>query len=223
MAVFSLKKSGFSRPENPAALAALEDDGEFRAVHFEDGHAGDGAAGIVAGVGVDDVVRADDDGDIGGGEIGIDLLEFVELRVGDIGLGEEDVHVAGHAAGDGMDGVFDGDAALLEASAKLANDVLGLGGGHAVAGDEDDLPGVGKLGGGVLDADLAHFAPGGVRAGRLLVTLPKAPKRTLVIERFIALHMRIERMKPEKPSRVPAMMRTLFPRAKPVAAEARPA
>jgi hypothetical protein len=45
----------------------------------------------------------------------------------------------------------------------------------------------------------------------------------LVIERFIARHMRIERIKPEKPSSVPAMISTLFPRTNPVAAAARPA
>jgi hypothetical protein len=53
--------------------------------------------------------------------------------------------------------------------------------------------------------------------------LPKAPKSTFVIERFIARHIRIERIRPENPSSVPAMIRTLLERAKPVAAEARPA
>ncbi len=43
------------------------------------------------------------------------------------------------------------------------------------------------------------------------------------LDRFIALHIRIERMKPENPSSVPAMISTLLPIAKPVAAEARPA
>ena len=55
------------------------------------------------------------------------------------------------------------------------------------------------------------------------MTAPNPPKRTLVMERFMALHMRTERMKPEKPSSVPAMMSTLLPRTKPVAAAARPA
>ncbi len=54
-------------------------------------------------------------------------------------------------------------------------------------------------------------------------TLPKAPNRTLVIERFIALHMTIDRMNPEPPSNVPAMISTLFEIANPVAADASPA
>ena len=53
--------------------------------------------------------------------------------------------------------------------------------------------------------------------------LPNAPKSTFVIERFIALHITIDRMNPEPPSRVPAMISTLFEIANPVAAEARPA
>ena len=55
------------------------------------------------------------------------------------------------------------------------------------------------------------------------ITAPKPPKRTLVMERFIALHISTERMKPEKPSSVPAMISTLLPSTKPVAAAARPA
>src|SRR6476661_11238106 len=48
---------------------------------------------------------------------------------------------------------------------------------------------------------------------------PKPPKSTLVMERFMALHIRMERMNPEKPSSVPAMISTLLPRTKPVAAD----
>jgi hypothetical protein len=44
-----------------------------------------------------------------------------------------------------------------------------------------------------------------------------------VIERFIALHMTIERINPEPPSKVPAMISTLLPITIPVAAAARPA
>ena len=68
--------------------------------------------------------------------------------------------MAGHAAGDGMDGVFDGDAAGFEQLGELADGVLGLGGGQAVAGHEDDAVGEGKLHGGVVEGDLAHDAAG---------------------------------------------------------------
>ena len=55
------------------------------------------------------------------------------------------------------------------------------------------------------------------------LTLPTAPKSTLVKERFIARLMRMERKKPEAPSRAPAMISTLLLMAKPVAAAASPA
>ena len=52
---------------------------------------------------------------------------------------------------------------------------------------------------------------------------PNAPKRTLVKERFIALHMMTERMNPDAPSSAPAMIRRLFSRTKPMAAAESPA
>src|SRR3569832_1900695 len=56
----------------------------------------------------------------------------------------------------------------------------------------------------------------------VVAALPNAPNKTFVIERFIARHIRIESMNPEKPSSVPAMMSTLFDSTKPVAADASP-
>ena len=125
-----------------------------------------GLFGIVARVGVHHVVGADDDGDVGVRDVGIDLLQFVELRVGNVGFGEQHVHVAGHAAGDGMDGVLHGDAALFEHFGQFAHDVLRLRGGHAVAGDEDHLARVGELHGRVSSADLAHLPPAWLRRVR---------------------------------------------------------
>src|SRR2546430_3952485 len=84
------------------AHGALDDDDVVGVVDVEDGHAGDGVAGA-AGGGVGDVVGTDDEGDVGAGEFGVGLVHFVELGVGDVGFGEQDVHVAGHPAGDGAD------------------------------------------------------------------------------------------------------------------------
>ena len=50
----------------------------------------------------------------------------------------------GHAAGDGVDGEEDVDAPRLEGLGELADRVLGLGDGQAVARDDDDLAGVGE-------------------------------------------------------------------------------
>ena len=46
---------------------------------------------------------------------------------------------------------------------------------------------------------------------------PNAPKSTFPNDRFIALLIRTESRNPEAPSSAPAMMRTLFPMANPVA------
>ena len=97
-----------------AALSALEYDDALGAIDFEDGHAGDEGFWIVSGIGVDYVVGADDYSHICRWELGIDLFHFVEGRIRDVGLGEQDVHVARHSTGDGMDGVFDGDAAAFK-------------------------------------------------------------------------------------------------------------
>jgi len=54
-------------------------------------------------------------------------------------------------------------------------------------------------------------------------TLPKAPKSTLVIERFIARHIRMERMNPEDPSKEPVMIWILLSSMNPIAASVSPA
>ena len=54
-------------------------------------------------------------------------------------------------------------------------------------------------------------------------TWPKAPNSTLVNERFIALHMMIDRIRPDDPSSAPAMISSLFSSTKPIATAARPA
>ena len=54
-------------------------------------------------------------------------------------------------------------------------------------------------------------------------TWPNAPNSTLVNERFIALHMMIDRMKPDEPSSAPAMISSLLSSTKPMAQADRPA
>jgi hypothetical protein len=80
-------------------------------------HAVDRRFRIVLGRRVGDVVGADHEGDVGLGEFRIDVLEFEHLVIGHVGFGEQHVHVAGHAAGDRVNRVFDLDAFLLELSA----------------------------------------------------------------------------------------------------------
>src|SRR3954453_12403356 len=64
--------------------------------------------------------------------------------------------------------------------------------------------------------------PPAVLPATTAVSLPNAPNSTLVNERFIALLIRIDRMKPEAPSSDPLMIRMTLPIAKPVAQDASP-
>ena len=98
---------------------------------------------------------------------------------------------------------------LVRAIVQLADAVLGLGHGHAVAGDDDHGPGGvhdlgrvfgrGALGRPLLDGRRWRPAPG---------RMP--PNSTLANERFIALHMMIERIRPDEPSKAPAAISRLF-------------
>ena len=96
--------------------AALDDHDGVGLVDVEDRHAEDGAGCVGARGGVDDVVGADDQGHVGLREIAVDFVHFDEPVVGNVGFGQQHVHVAGHAAGDGMDGEVDIDARLVRMS-----------------------------------------------------------------------------------------------------------
>ena len=67
------------------------------------------------------------------------------MVVGHVGLGQQHVHVAGHAARHRVDRVVHAHAALLELVGQLAHRVLRLGHRHAVPGRHHDLRGVGEL------------------------------------------------------------------------------
>jgi hypothetical protein len=60
------------------------------------------------------VVGADDEGDVGLANSRVDVLQLEDLVVGHVGLGQQHVHVARHAAGHRMDRVFDRHALFLE-------------------------------------------------------------------------------------------------------------
>ncbi len=64
---------------------------------------------------------------------------------------------------------------------------------------------------------------GPVAESAFLMICPTPPNSTLANERFIALHIRIDRMRPDEPSSAPAMMSSLLLSTKPIAAADRPA
>ena len=99
------------------------------------------------------------------GEVVVDLVHLQDDVVGHLGLGQQHVHVAGQAAGDGVDAEPDVDAALAQLAGQLGDGVLGLGDGHAVAGGDDHRVRRGEQFGGALGVDLAVLAVVLVLAG----------------------------------------------------------
>ena len=136
----------------------VADDHGLGLVRFQNGHAVNG--GALGGVGrrVDHVVGPDDDRQIGIREHGIDRVHFQQVFVIHVGFGQEHVHVAGHAARHGMDGVIDRGASGFQGVGQLLDLVLGLGQGHAVAGHDDHI-----LGRGQQLGDFSVLLSGGLR------------------------------------------------------------
>ena len=62
---------------------------------------GIGESGSFFGGRVGDVVRPDHDRDVGLRHLGVDVVHLPELLVGDVGLGEQHVHVTGHGPATG--------------------------------------------------------------------------------------------------------------------------
>ena len=118
--------------------------------------------------GIGHVIGADHIGDIGLGELGVDVFQLEHFVIGHIGFGQQHVHVAGHAARHRMDGVGDLDAFLLQLVGHFAHGMLGLGHRHAVARHDDDGGGVLHDEGGVVGRallDRARFRRAAAAAG----------------------------------------------------------
>ena len=153
--VFDAREAGVHR--------ALDHDHRVAVGDLEDRHPVDRRGGRVLGRRVGDVVGADHERDVGARELGVGLVHLLELVVGDVGLGQQHVHVAGHAPGDRVDRVADLHLAFFERLGQLAHGVLGLSDRHPVAGHDHHAVGVGELDRGVGGARRAHRA--GVLAG----------------------------------------------------------
>jgi hypothetical protein len=127
-------------PRVARAHAALDEEHRARLLDVEDRHAEDRRlAGSVLAAGLVTSLAPITNATSAGRELAVDVLQLEHLVIGDVGFGQEDVHVAGHAAGDGVDGVLHLHALFLQLVGHLAQRVLSLGHGHAVAGDDDDL------------------------------------------------------------------------------------
>src|ERR1700730_210968 len=93
-------------------LAALDDDDVLGLVGVENRHSVDRAGLVVARHGIDDVVGANDQGNVCGLELGVDFVQIGNEIVRDAGFRQQDVHVSGHASGDRMDSELDGHTAI---------------------------------------------------------------------------------------------------------------
>ena len=201
----------------PGRHAALQDDDGLRLVDVEDRHPVDRAVRLGPRGGVDHVVGADDDSNIGAREIAVDRVHLLELRIGDVRLGEQHVHMPGHASGNRMDRVLDCDAALLELVCELLDLVLRARDSHAVPGDEDDQLRECEQWREVLDGrrmDGAALGAGRTPGG--LDVDPKPLKSTLKSERFIALLIASVRIVPDAPTSAPLTMSTSLLSTNPV-------
>ena len=69
---------------------------------------------------------------VGTAEFAVDVVHFLHRVVFDVGLGQQHVHVPGHAACDGVDRVLHLDALGFEYVGHLLDGVLGLGDGPPV-------------------------------------------------------------------------------------------
>jgi hypothetical protein len=72
----------------------------------------------------------------------VDVVHLDELVVGNFRFGQEHVHVPRHSPGNRVNGESHIDAAFGQKIEQLFDAVLGLGNGHAVAGDDDDQVGL---------------------------------------------------------------------------------
>src|SRR5690606_15305088 len=114
--------------------APLEHDHLLGRVSPDDGHAMDRRGGVALGGRVHHVVGADHQHGIVAVHDVVHVLHGDDLIVVDIGLGQQYVHVAGHAARHGVDDVMYRGPHPLEHHLHLLAHALGLAHGHAIAG-----------------------------------------------------------------------------------------
>src|SRR6266446_9949115 len=115
--------------------APLDDHHGVGFVNVEDRHSVDGAGSIGAGGGVSNVVGANHEGNVGLRKVAVDLFHLNQAVVGNIGFGQQHIHVARHASGNGVNGETHVHAVLAQSIVEFADFVLSLGHGHAVSGN----------------------------------------------------------------------------------------
>ena len=140
---------------------------------FQHRHPGDGAVGVFLRGRVHDVVRPDDDGHVGRGEILVDLVHLQHDVIGHLRLGQQHVHVARQAARDGVDGEAHGLALGAQLAGQFGHRLLRLRHRHAIARDDDDAVGIVQrrghafgIDGDLFAGDLHRGAGGAAKAAK---------------------------------------------------------
>ena len=117
------------------------------------------------------------------GEFVVDVLELEDQVIGHACLGEQHVHLAGHAAGHRMDGELDRDPRRLQQLDELVELLLALRDREAIARHDDDLFGVAHEDAGVACLDRLEAA-----LDLALLVLGASPKLVKSTLRHRAVH-----------------------------------
>ena len=83
--------------------------------------------GIALSTRIDNIVSAQNQDRVRFGEIMVDVIHGQGNIVGDVGFGEQDVHVSRHASSDGVNGKADLDTTFAQAIGKFLDGMLSLG------------------------------------------------------------------------------------------------
>ena len=108
-------------------------------IDIEHRHAVDRCALSLTGGRIEDIIGSDHDHEVGVLKVVIDPLHLEEVIVRHIRLGEEDIHMARHTTGDGMDGKANFGAIAAKRVSELLHLMLRLRERHTIAGDDDHL------------------------------------------------------------------------------------
>mmetsp|Transcript_15628 Transcript_15628/g.42330 ORF Transcript_15628/g.42330 Transcript_15628/m.42330 type:complete len:454 (+) Transcript_15628:140-1501(+) len=163
-----LEEDGVLGSRVASAHRTLHHDDLIGLPHLQHGHARDDGRRVLLGGGVDGVVGADDECEVGALKVVVDLLHLEHVVVRHARLREQHVELARHAAGDRVDAEAHVDALLPQLLGDLGDGVLAVGDGEAVAGDDDHVFGaLHQLDGGVDvgEGGVGHLDQG-ARGGR---------------------------------------------------------
>jgi len=109
---------------------------------LEHRHAGYGAVRVRLGTGVDDVIGPDDKCEVCLREFAVDFIHLENDVIGDVRLGEQNIHMSWQSAGDRVDGETDLDPGVSKFLDDLGEGMLGLGNGHSIPGHDHDSLGI---------------------------------------------------------------------------------